>query len=76
MSKKEFRDIIKRSGAIVPFKKERIENAIYRGAVSVGGRDRERAIWLAEKVVEYLLEKLQEGTPRTSRRSRTQLKKH
>jgi len=61
MSKKEFKDVIKRSGAIVPFNKERIDNAIYRAAVSVGGRDRERAKWLAEKVVEYLHENLPEG---------------
>ena len=61
MAKKEFKDVIKRSGAIVPFNKERIDNAIYRAAVSVGGRDRERAEWLAEKVVEYLHKKLPEG---------------
>ena len=35
--------VIKRSGAIVPFNKDRIINAIYRAAVAVGGRDRERA---------------------------------
>ena len=64
MSKEEFKDVIKRSGAIVPFNKERIDNAIYRAAVSVGGRDRERAKWLAEKVVEYLHENLpEEHTP-------------
>ena len=61
MSKEEFKDVIKRSGAIVPFNKERIDNAIYRAAVSVGGRDRERAKWLGEKVVEYLHENLPEG---------------
>ena len=64
MSKKEFKNVIKRSNAIVPFKKKRIENAIYRAAVSVGGRDRERAIWLAEEVVEYLHDKFpDEHTP-------------
>jgi uridine kinase len=61
MSKKEFKDVIKRSNAIVPFKKKRIENAIYRAAVSVGGRDRERAIWLAERVIEYLHDKFPDG---------------
>ncbi len=61
MAKNEFQAVIKRSGAIVPFNQERIDNAIYRAAVSVGGRDRERAKWLAEKVVEYLHENLPEG---------------
>jgi len=46
--------VIKRSGAKVPFNKNRISNAIYRAAVAVGGRDRERAEWLADRVVESL----------------------
>lgn len=49
-----FTHVIKRSGSIVPFKKERIANAIYRAAVAVGGRDRERADWLADRVIEFL----------------------
>lgn len=32
--------VIKRTGAVVPFNQDRITNAIYRAAVSVGGRDR------------------------------------
>ena len=32
--------VIKRNGAMVPFTQERITNAIFRAAVSVGGRDR------------------------------------
>jgi uridine kinase len=50
----QFTHVIKRSGAIVPFNQERISNAIYRAAVAVGGRDRERAIWLAGQVVKLL----------------------
>ncbi len=46
--------VIKRSGAIVPFNRERIANAIYRAAVTVGGRDRKRAEQLADQVVAYL----------------------
>jgi len=46
--------VVKRSGAIVPFNRERIANAIYRAAVAVGGRDRARAEKLADQVVEYL----------------------
>ena len=49
-----FTHVIKRSGSIVPFNEKRISNAIYRAAVAVGGRDRERANWLATEVVNYL----------------------
>ncbi|MGD2079294.1 MAG: ATP cone domain-containing protein, partial [Chloroflexota bacterium] len=49
-----FTHVVKRSGAIVPFNIDRISNAIYRAAVAVGGRDRQRAEWLADRVVEYL----------------------
>ena len=55
-----FTHVIKRSGSIVPFKKERIANAIYRAAVAVGGRDRERADWLADRVIDFLEETLPE----------------
>ncbi|NLX36081.1 MAG: response regulator SirA [Chloroflexi bacterium] len=43
--------ITKRSGAIVPFNRDRITNAIYRAAVAVGGRDRALAEQLADQVV-------------------------
>ena len=46
----------KRSGTIVPFNKERIANAIYRAAVAVGGRDKEKAEELSEEVVKFLNE--------------------
>ena len=49
-----FTHVVKRSGAIVPFNQDRITNAIYRAAVAVGGRDRARAEWLAEQVVNLL----------------------
>ena len=48
------RNVIKRTGVVVPFMMERITNAIYRAAVEVGGRDRELAENLARKVVEIL----------------------
>jgi len=44
----------KRTGAIVPFTPERITNAIYRAAVSVGGRDRKTAEILSQEVVRIL----------------------
>ena len=46
--------VIKRNGATVPFSKNRITNAIYRAAVSVGGRDKKIAEGLSEQVVEIL----------------------
>ncbi|MBZ0199871.1 MAG: response regulator SirA, partial [Ignavibacteriaceae bacterium] len=49
-----FSNVIKRSGAVVPFNQERIANAIYRAAVEVGGRDKELAAKLSEKVIEQL----------------------
>jgi uridine kinase len=53
--------VIKRSGAIVPFNPDRITNAIYRAAVAVGGRDRERAKWLTGQVVKMLEERIPPG---------------
>ena len=46
--------VVKRRGATVPFNPERITNAIYRAAVSVGGRDRSVADALTLQVVEIL----------------------
>jgi uridine kinase len=53
--------VIKRTGAVVPFNKERIVNAIYRAAVAVGGRDRAIADRLADQVVEVLEETMPAG---------------
>ncbi|MBI9046323.1 MAG: hypothetical protein JEZ06_17655 [Anaerolineaceae bacterium] len=52
--------VIKRSGAVVPFNPERITNAIYRAAVAVGGRDRETAENLSIEVVRILEEQTPE----------------
>ncbi len=46
--------VVKRSGDVVPFNRERITNAIYRAAVAVGGRDRATAEALANEVVNTL----------------------
>ena len=43
--------VVKRTGAVVPFNKDRITNAIYRAAVAVGGRDRATAEILADQAV-------------------------
>ena len=53
--------VVKRSGAIVPFNKDRITNAIYRAAVAVGGRDKETAEKLSDQVVKILNDKFPEG---------------
>lgn len=47
----------------MPFNPDRIVNAIYRAAVAVGGRDRQRAEWLTEQVVRHLSEATPEGQP-------------
>jgi uridine kinase len=46
--------VIKRNGATVPFTKDRITNAIFRAAVSVGGRDRSIAEDLSLQVTRIL----------------------
>jgi uridine kinase len=46
--------VVKRTGAVVPFNRDRITNAIYRAAVAVGGRDRALAEQLANQVVEVM----------------------
>jgi uridine kinase len=53
--------VVKRTGAVVPFNKERITNAIYRAAVAVGGRDRATAERLADQVVALLEKQVPEG---------------
>lgn len=53
--------VVKRSHAIVPFRRERIVNAIYRAAVAVGGRDRDRAEFLADEVIQYLEQNTPDG---------------
>lgn len=57
----EIEHILKRSGAVVPFKQERITNAIYRAAVAVGGRDRQTAEDLSQQVVEILGKSISPG---------------
>ena len=53
--------VIKRTGAIVPFTPERITNAIYRAAVEVGGRDRKTSEELAMQVVALLEQNRPDG---------------
>jgi uridine kinase len=48
------KQVIKRTGTVVPFNQDRITNAIYRAAVAVGGRDKEKAKELSNKVIELM----------------------
>ncbi|HET55516.1 MAG TPA: response regulator SirA, partial [Ignavibacteria bacterium] len=59
MAKVKF--VIKRTGAVVPFSKDRIANAIYRAAVSVGGRDKDKAAELAKQVIKIIDERYNEN---------------
>ncbi|MCD4752524.1 MAG: hypothetical protein K8R40_05595 [Anaerolineaceae bacterium] len=52
--------VVKRDGSIVDFSPSRVSNAIYRAAVAVGGRNRERAEKLGQQAI-TLLEKKYEG---------------
>ncbi len=52
-----FRFIQKRDTSIVPFYKEKIAGAIFKAAVSVGGKDRQLAEILADRVIIYLAQK-------------------
>lgn len=47
--------IRKRDGAVVPFDEKKIADAVFKAALSVGGKNRKEAEHLAEKVVEELL---------------------
>ncbi len=52
--------IRKRDGSIVEFSKDKITNAIFKAAQSVGGTDREESERVAGKVVEYINAKFRE----------------
>ncbi|MEM7819233.1 MAG: vitamin B12-dependent ribonucleotide reductase [Candidatus Aenigmatarchaeota archaeon] len=56
----KFTQIRKRDGRIVPFEKEKIANAIFKAAQSIGGRDYELAKKLADKVVKKLEEQIKD----------------
>ncbi len=53
--------IRKRDGRIVKFDKNRIVEAIWKAAQAVGGKDKKRAEWLADRVVELLEKQLKPG---------------
>lgn len=44
----------KRDGRIVPFEREKIVNAIWKAAQSVGGKDKDRSRFITDRVIEEL----------------------
>ncbi|NOX64701.1 MAG: response regulator SirA [Chlorobi bacterium] len=57
----KIKEVIKRNGTFVPFNPDRIMNAIYRAVVAVGGRDKNTAKELADKVEIELESRVPEG---------------
>ena len=51
----KIKTILKRDGRILPFDKEKLINAIYKAAESIGGKDRKRA---EKRKPQYNLEEL------------------
>ncbi|MBC7234863.1 MAG: ribonucleoside triphosphate reductase [Chloroflexi bacterium] len=47
----------KRDGRVVPFDQEKITNAIFKAAQSVGGDDRDRAVFISNAVVKMIEER-------------------
>jgi uridine kinase len=56
IEKDEITHIIKRTGEVAPLDRDKIANAIYKAASSVGGKDRGLALKLADQVVAMLNE--------------------
>lgn len=54
MLKVKHKEIIKRDGRKVVFDPEKITNVIFKAAKSVGGHDRDRAVFLTQKVIDRL----------------------
>jgi len=53
--------IKKRDGRIVSFDQKKITNAIWKAAEAVGGKDKQRAKYLSDRVVEILEKKFNSG---------------
>ncbi|MBU0679012.1 MAG: response regulator SirA [Verrucomicrobia bacterium] len=50
------KQIVKRDGTLVPYDRERIANAIFNAAASVGGKDRDTTEYLAREVEKALIQ--------------------
>lgn len=65
MTEKRLTKVVKRNGRIVAFDRERIVNAIFKAALSIGGEDRALAQRVADVVVETLNQNFTDDDPPT-----------
>jgi len=65
MSDCRIQSVLKRDGRLAPFDQDKITNAIYKAAQSVGGDDRERAIFISDAVVATLEQRCGSDRPPT-----------
>lgn len=65
MKKVSVENVIKRNGTIVAFNPEKITNAIYKAALSVGGKDPQLAEELTAKVILHLNQSYTDGSSPT-----------
>jgi anaerobic ribonucleoside-triphosphate reductase len=61
MKQAHISQVRKRDGRLAPFEQEKIANAIFKAAQSVGGDDRERAVFISDAVVDMLEEQYGPG---------------
>jgi anaerobic ribonucleoside-triphosphate reductase len=61
MKQAHISQVRKRDGRLAPFDQEKIANAIFKAAQSVGGDDRERAVFISDAVVDMLEEQYGPG---------------
>jgi len=61
MAEHKVKLVRKRDGRLVPFDQEKITNAIFKAAQSVGGDDRQRAVFISNAVVQMVEERYGEG---------------
>jgi ribonucleoside-triphosphate reductase (formate) len=61
MSDLTVRWVRKRDGRVVPFDQEKITNAIFKAAQSVGGDDRERAVYISNAVAKMIEDRYGDG---------------
>ncbi len=57
--------VVKRSGRTVKFDRDKVTNAIYKAALSVGGSDRETAAMLSGKVIAQINQQFPQGATPT-----------
>lgn len=61
----KLKEVVKRDGRIVKFDRDKITNAIYKAALSVGGKDRETAERLSGSVIAHIHRQFPQGSTPT-----------